>query len=138
MTIPVERWHRFAQSSNASFYEVEPGVIAVVPVEGSTDDGASARESIDLQLAHLRTTMRRSGVIVFMDRVARQTTEARTVYREAPDPMLHACFALVGGTAFGRAVASIFLGLSKPQVPTRMFATLDEALAWARERAATP
>ena len=137
MKIPTDRWNRFAESVNASFYEVEPGVLAVVPVEGSTDDGATAKASIDLQLAHLRTTKRRAGVLVFMDGVARQTTEARTVYREAPDPTLHACFALVGGTAFGRAIGSIFLGLSKPPVPTRMFATMEDALAWARERAAT-
>jgi hypothetical protein len=58
------------------------------------------------------------------------------VYRDAPDPTFQECFALVGGTPFGRAVGSLFIGLSPPKVPTRMFANLDDALRWIRERLA--
>ena len=134
----TEKWQQFATSANAAFYQVEPGVIAVVPSEGIEDDEATAKASIELQLSHLRKTGQRAGVVIFMDRVAHQTAAARTVYRDAPDEQLQRCFALVGGTMFGRAMASIFLGLSAPRVPTRMFATMDAAFAWARERAAAP
>jgi hypothetical protein len=67
-----------------------------------------------------------------MDRVVEQDGGARAVYRDEPDPAFQACFALVGKTAFGRAVASIFIGINPPRVPTRLFATLEEALAWVR------
>ncbi len=138
MKIPTEKWKQFATSANATFYEVEPGLLAVVPAEGVEDDEATAKASIELQLAYLRKTGQRAGVVIFMDMVAHQTAGARAVYRDAPDAEFQRCFALVGGTMFGRAIASIFLGLAAPRVPTRMFGTMDAAFAWARERAATP
>ena len=89
---------------------------------------------MSIQLEHLRKTGTRAGTVVFMDRLVQQDSAARTVYRDAPDPAFQVCFALVGGTPFGRAVGSIFIGLSPPKVPTRMFGNLDEALAWVRTR----
>jgi hypothetical protein len=72
-----------------------------------------------------------------MDQVAAQNSGARDVYRTAPDPTLQTCFALVGGTMFGRAVSSVFIGLNPPRVPTRLFGTYQEALSWIRQNAAT-
>ena len=60
------------------------------------------------------------------------------VYRVAPDPVYQACFALVGGTMFGRAVGSFFIGIHPPRVPTRMFAEVEGALAWARKSVEGP
>ena len=125
-------WTKFATTSNADFYEIEPHALAVVPFEGTTDDAATARESVAAQLQYLRARGQRAGIIVMMDRVVEQDGGARAVYRDEPDPAFQACFALVGSTAFGRAVASIFIGINPPRVPTRLFATLEEALAWVR------
>lgn len=130
MTVDVTGWTRIATSKNADFYEVDRRVLAVVPFEGAVDDAATARESISIQLAHLRAHGRRAGVVVFIDPVIEQDAGARAAYRELPDPAFQACFALVGGTPFGRAVGSVFLGLSRPRIPTRMFRTLEEAIAW--------
>ncbi|HUX33888.1 MAG TPA: hypothetical protein VMV51_08435 [Gemmatimonadaceae bacterium] len=129
-------WTRIGASDNADFFEVEPGILAVVPREGTDDNAHTARQSIAIQLDHLRARGAPAGIVVFMDPVVEQDAGARTVYREAPDPELQRCFALVGSSAFGRAVASVFLGLSRPRVPTRMFATFDDAVAWIRERLA--
>ncbi len=134
MSLDVDGWTKIGTSSNADFYEIEPQILAVVPFDGTTDDAASARQSVAIQLEHLRKTGRRAGIVVFMDRVVQQDSGARTVYRELPDPALQLCFALIGGTPFGRAASSIFIGLSPPKVPTRMFGSLDEALAWVRTR----
>ncbi|MBI3399890.1 MAG: hypothetical protein HY048_00600 [Acidobacteria bacterium] len=133
MTPDTSAWTRIGRSSNADFFEVEPGILAVVPFDGITDNAATAAESIRVQLEYLRPKGMRAGVLVFMDRVAEQDSGARAVYREAPDPAFHACFALVGSTIFGRAVSSVFIGLHPPRVPTRMFGTLEEAIAWIRE-----
>ena len=69
-------------------------------VDGCTDDEESARASIETQLAYLRPKGRKAGVIVFMDPIADQTAAARAVYKNEPDPVYQACFALVGGTFF--------------------------------------
>jgi hypothetical protein len=132
MTVDVGKWKNIGKTANADFYEIEPGILAVVPFEGCTDDAKTAAASVKLQLDYLRPKNTRAGIVIFMDSIAQQTSGARSVYREQPDPMLQVCFALVGGTLFGRAVGSVFLGLSKPVVPTQMFATQDQAIAWCR------
>jgi hypothetical protein len=132
VNVDTAGWTPIGTSDNADFYELESGVLAVVPHDGCTDDAHTAQQSVQIQLDYLRPHGRRAAIVVFMDRVIEQTASARVVYRDAPDPAFIACYALVGGTAFGRAVGSIFIGISRPKVPTRLFATLDEALAWAR------
>jgi hypothetical protein len=67
-----------------------------------------------------------------MDPVAEQTADARAVYRDDTDPVFFACYAIVGGTFFARAVGSVFLGLSKPRIPTSMFGSFEDALEWCR------
>lgn len=137
MTPDTSAWLPIGRSTNAEFFEVEPGVLAVVPFDGSADTADTAAESIQIQLAHLRTSGRRAGTVVFMDKVAAQNSGARDVYRHAPDPTFQTGFALVGSTMFGRAVISVFIGLHPPRVPTRMFGTFEEALAWIRQTGET-
>lgn len=132
MNLNTENWQKFGETANAAFFEVEPRVLAVVPVEGCIDDETTATASIETQLAYLRSKGQKAAIIIFMDPIADQTAAARTVYREGPDPVYQVCFALVGGTFFGRAVGSVFLGLSKPRIPTSMFGTFEEALEWCR------
>lgn len=131
------RWSTIGRSANADFFEVEPGVLAVVPFDGADDTAGTAAESVRVQLEHLRAHGRRAGTVVFMDRIVAQSAGAREVYREAPDPLFQTAFALVGSTVFGRAVASVFIGLHPPRVPTRMFGTFEEALTWIRQTAET-
>lgn len=134
MTIDTTGWTVIGKSDNADFYEIEEGLLAIVPFEGSSDDGTTAAQSVRIQLDYLRPRGARASVIVFMDPLVEQHASARVVYRDAPDPAFITCYALVGGTAFGRAVGSIFLGLSPPRVPTRLFGSLEDALAWARSQ----
>jgi hypothetical protein len=135
MSVDVKNWTKFGQTSNADFYEISPGFLAVVPFDGCTDDEATAKSSVQTQLDYLRPKKQKAAVVIFMDNINQQTTGARNIYRDMPDPEYQTCFALVGGTMFGRAVGSFFLGLSKPRVPTQMFATLEQALEWARTQA---
>ncbi|MEI6666643.1 MAG: hypothetical protein WCP29_00700 [Acidobacteriota bacterium] len=130
MSIDTRTWIKFAETANAAFYEIDERTLGVVPVEGCTDDEDTAKASVDTQKAYLQSKGRKAGSVVFMDGIAQQTSGARAAYRNLPDPSCQVCFALVGGTVFGRAVGSVFLGLSKPRVPTQMFATLEQALAW--------
>jgi hypothetical protein len=136
VTPNTSAWTPIGRSVNADFFEIEAGVLAVVPFDGASDTADTAADSVRIQLTHLRARGRRAGTIVFMDQVASQNSGARDVYRTAPDPTLQTCFALVGGTMFGRAVSSVFIGLNPPRVPTRLFGTYQEALSWIRQNAA--
>ncbi|MCO4763463.1 MAG: hypothetical protein KC502_18240 [Myxococcales bacterium] len=132
MSADVSSWEHFASTDNAELYQVELGVLAVVPHDASHDTADTARQSVEAQHTFLRERGQRGGTIVFMDAVLKQDAAARAVYREFPDPAFIAGFALVGSTAFGRAVASVFLGLSRPPVPTRMFSDARTASRWLR------
>jgi len=134
MTINTMNWIKFGQTANAEFYEISKDTLAVVPFDGCTDDEATAKASVQTQLDYLRPKKQKAAVVIFMDNIAQQTAGARAIYRDMPDSAFQVCFALVGGTVFGRAVGSVFLGLSRPQVPTQMFATLDQALEWCRSQ----
>ena len=132
-TSDASAWSRIGRSGNADFFEIEPGALAVIPFDGSSDTAETALESIQIQLSHLRASGRRAGTVVFMDQVASQNAGAREVYHQEPDPTFQTGFALVSSSMFGRAVSSVFIGLHPPRVPTKMFGTLEEALAWIRQ-----
>ncbi len=127
-------WPKLGRSDNASFYLAAPRIILVVPDDGCTDDEATARQSVQFQHQHLQSAEARGVAIVLMDSVAHQTKEARRVYQTEVDPAIIAGFGLVSSSVFGRAVASVFMGLARPVVPTRMFASLPLALRWAEAR----
>ena len=65
-----------------------------------------------------------------MDAIIDQESGARAVYTNEADPAVITCYALVGDTLFGQAMSAVFTGLSKPQVPTNIFRTLDDAMPW--------
>jgi len=135
VTLDTSAWRRIGRSGNAEFFEIEPGALAVLPFDGSSDTADTAQESIQIQLTHLRASGRRAGTVVFMDHVASQNAGAREVYHHAPDPTFQTGFALVCSSMFGRAVSSVFIGLHPPRVPTKMFGTFEEALTWIRQTA---
>ncbi len=134
MSIDLKNWTKFAQTDNADFYQVDESILAVVPHEGCTDDDVTAKASIDTQLAYLRAQNKKAGVVIFVDGIAQQTAGARHVYRDMVDSDHQVCFVLVGGTVFGRAVGSIFLGLAKPCIPTKMFTSPEQAVDWCHEQ----
>ena len=117
--IPDPAWKRLGATSNTDIYEVEPDVLAVVPHTDCTDNEATARESLAFQDRYWRSVGRRGG--------------ARAVYANETAQTLTTCFALVGETFFGHAVAAVFTGLAKPSVPTQVLRSLAEAMPWIAE-----
>ena len=134
MDVDTSGWTAIGKSDNADFFQLEEGVLVIVPFEGAIDDEKTARQSVQLQLDHLRARGRRAGVVVLMDRLVEQHAAARQIYRDLPDPAFITCYALVGGSPFGRAVGSVFIGISRPRVPTRLFGSLDDAIAWTKSQ----
>ncbi|MCX6155169.1 MAG: hypothetical protein NT007_13530 [Candidatus Kapabacteria bacterium] len=130
MIVETSNWEKFGQSDNAEFFIIEESILSIVPFSKCTDDENTATQSVNIQLDFLRKEGKSAAIIIFMDNIVQQTSAARAIYRELPDPEVQLAYALVGGTNFGRAVASVFLGISKPKVPTKMFANFEQAINW--------
>jgi hypothetical protein len=126
-------WKRLGATSNAEFFEVEPDILAIVPIGAATDDQKTARESIAFQERHWRDVGRRGAAVVFMDNVVQQDAAARAVYAEEVDTHPSTCFALVGETFYGYATSQVFTGLRPPGRPTNVFRSLADAMPWIRE-----
>lgn len=119
------------KSVNTEYFELDAGVLIVIPLDGSRDDGASARSNVDLQTKFFRERGQKGAVIIFFDRMKAQDRHARTVYSDM-DQALTAT-ALVGGSMLTRAMASFLLGIARPKVPIKLFPTFEAALEWVRE-----
>ena len=133
MSTPRDGWKPLYVTENADWYQIEEDLIAILPHRDARDTEASARESIAIQKRHWSSVGHRGGVIVFMENLLDQDSGARAVYMEESDPSYTTCYALIGESFFAQAVGSVFTGLARPQVPTSMFRTLEEAMPWIAE-----
>lgn len=123
-------WEKVGSTSNADFYAMRPDVLVVVPHPDSTDDAASARESLAFQRQHWAALGHRGAVIIWMDPVIAQDSGARAVYSNETQGVPTTCYAIIGESFFAMATASIFTGLAKPGIDTQVFRSLEEALPW--------
>jgi hypothetical protein len=108
----------------------------MVPHDGTRDTAETARENHAWQDAQWKKRGQRGCIVVFMDHIAEQEPGARDVYAEQKAGKLTLAYALIGGTFWGRAISSVFLGLKKPPVVTRFFPSLEDARPWLEERQA--
>ena len=132
MAVPdTSSWDAVGQTTNARFYTIEPGVLGVVAGREVPDTAVTAIENVAFQKRYF-AEHGRGVMLVFPDNATSQDRSARRVYQEQIKPEFMLGMAFVGGTALSRAFGAFFLGLSRPQVPFKMFADLDAGLAWAR------
>ena len=134
-TIPwtPPEWNEIGETSDSRIYEVEAGIVAIVPYVGCDDTEATALEKTRVVNEHYRRAGRKGTVLVFVDPIRRQDRSARRVYQDdsVHNPLVLGT-ALVGNSALGRAIGSFFLGFAKLNIPLQMFATLEDALPWCR------
>lgn len=128
-----QHWQQVGSISTAHYYLAADGTIVVVPFQDCVDTEETARAGIVLQAEYWLSAGRRGAIVVLMDPIQHQEAGARRVYQREIDPAWCTCVALVTASVFGRSVASIFVGLARPSVPTRMFADVDTALRWAQQ-----
>ena len=133
MDVDTSRWTLVGETANSRYFELEPGILAAVPHPGSKDDRATASENQRFQNEHWCSRGRGGVVLVFFDRMVSQDKDARRVYQYEPDVRYMRATLLIGGTLLSRAMGSFFLGLTRSRIPVKMFGTLDEALAQARQ-----
>lgn len=134
VTAPLDGWKAVGKTTNTQYFLVDPDVLVVMPDANLKDDGASATMNTDFQLAFARQFGRRLAVVVQMSRLLGQDADARRVYAERIDSSLFYAAGLVASSAMARAIASFFLGLTKPPIPTRVHDSFASALAWVAEQ----
>ena len=129
--LPVpEQWKPLGRTYNTHYYLLADDVLIVLPDQGLRDDGASARVNIDFQSAYARMLGRRCCVVVVLDSLTSQDSEARRIYAAGMQPSLFYAAALIVTNPLARAIGSFFLGLTRPAVPTKLFESVEEAASW--------
>lgn len=126
-------WDPVGRTANTAYFRAAPDVLIVIPDEGLKDDAESARANVAFQTRFASQSGRRCAVVVRMTSLLSQDGEARRVYAKEMKLELFFAAALVASNAISRAIASFFLGLTKPAMPTRVFEDFDAALGWVDE-----
>jgi hypothetical protein len=118
-------------TTNTVIYIVEsdPDILIIVPREGTIDNVKDAQENVTYFHSYARSVGRPCASVVILANLLAQDAEARQVYQEW-DTSLFFAGALVVENALSRALGSFFLGLSRPNVPTRLFDTVEKAIEW--------
>jgi hypothetical protein len=129
LTVP-EQWKPLGRTYNTHYYLLADDVLIVLPDQGLRDDGASARVNIDFQSAYARMLGRRCCVVVVIDSLTSQDSEARRIYAAGMQPSLFYAAALIVTNPLARAIGSFFLGLTRPAVPTKLFESVEDAANW--------
>ena len=125
-----EQWKPLGRTFNTHYFLLADDVMIVLPNKGLKDDGASARVNMDYQTAYARLVGRRCCVIVVIDSLTSQDSEARRIYAAGMNPALFYAVGLIVTNPLARAIGSFFLGLTRPPVPTKLFESVEEAAAW--------
>ncbi|HMB79208.1 MAG TPA: hypothetical protein VKI43_04050 [Vicinamibacterales bacterium] len=128
--IVPEQWKPLGRTFNTHYFLLSDDVLIVLPDKGLQDDGASARVNMDYQTAYARLVGKRCCVIVVIDSLTSQDSEARRIYAAGMNPALFYAVALIVSNPLARAIGSFFLGLTRPPVPTKLFETVEDAAAW--------
>ncbi len=127
----LSRYKEVGRTTNTIVYilESDPDILIVVPRQGTMDNGTDARENVAYFHSYARSLGKSCGSVVIMANMIGQDPEARRAYQEI-DTNLFYGGGLVVENALSRALGSFFLGLSRPNVPTKLFNTVDNAIEW--------
>lgn len=132
--IDVSGWERVGGTAAGGYFRASPDVLVAVPRLEYRQTVEEARESLREFERVARESGRAQAVIVMVDRVTEQDSGSRRVWSEEASPEHGTSIALVCSSRLSRAIGSFFIGLNRPSMPTRMFATFDEALEWSKRQ----
>ncbi|HSR20959.1 MAG TPA: hypothetical protein VLL49_08595 [Anaerolineales bacterium] len=121
---------KIAETVDADWFKADPDILVVIIAPGAEDSLEAARRNSQLQQAHARQMGRRCGLVVVMNRMRSHQVEARGVYAESLLPEIFFGLALVVDNPLARAIGSFYTGLSKPAIPVRLVATIEDGIAW--------
>jgi len=115
---------------DSDYYVADPDILLVVPKPGMVDNPQSARVAVDYQTAYAHKLGKKCSTLVIMSNVLSQDAETRRIYDEMTVSGLFYATALIVNNPLSRAIASFAIGLSKPQVPIKLFDTVEKGIEW--------
>ena len=134
MDIDATDWEIAEELPHGMLYWVKPGVVAAIPDDGVVETLDLSQLVYDGYCRCAEKVGHPIGIVVFVDRLGDQTPEVREFWAKVMQPDVLCAVALVCSSFFARAVSSFLMGIRRPVVPTRMFATLEQAVAWSRRQ----
>ena len=117
---------------NSDYYIADPDILLVIPRPGMVDNPQLARVAVDYQTAYARKLGKKCSTLVIMSNVLSQDADTRRVYDEMTTSGLFFATALIVTNPLSRAIASFAIGFSKPQVPIKLFDTVEKGVEWLR------
>lgn len=126
-------YREIGKTSNTVVYimDSDPDILIVVPPHGTMDNATDARENVGSFHGYARSLGGPCGSVVLMANMLSQDAEARRAYQEMDTGLFYAG-GLVVENAPSRALGGFCLGLSRPNVPTRLFDSVDKAVEWVK------
>lgn len=120
------------KTAATDFAIADPDILIGTPKPGTVDNPETAKDNVEFEANYARELGRRICVVILVDNLLSQDAETRRIYTEGLGEDVLYGVALVTGNALGRAIASFFMGLSKPKVPTKIFDSVSGAIVWAQ------
>jgi hypothetical protein len=120
------------KTAATDFAIADPDILIGTPKPGTVDNPETAKANVEFEANYARELGKRICVVILVDNLLSQDAETRRIYTEGLGGDILYGVALVTGNALGRAIASFFMGLSKPKVPTKIFDSVESAIAWAQ------
>jgi len=105
------------------------GMVRHVLRDGAVLDLPAAR--LNLRAVVTVSEGQRLPMVAVVTGLASATRQVRQFYAGAEAAEAVSCVAMVTGSAVSRVIGNFFVALNRPQAPTRMFGTLEQALVWA-------
>jgi hypothetical protein len=117
---------------NSDYYIADPDILLVNPKTEMVDTPQTARRAVDFQTAYAKKLGKKCSTLVIMSNVLSQSAETRRIYDEMTVSGHFFGTALIVSNPLSRAIASFAIGLSKPQVPIKLFDTVEKGIHWLR------
>jgi hypothetical protein len=126
----ISAWDVARDLPHGFVYWMKPGVIVGWPDDGVVETVDLSQIVWDAYSECAKEFGRPVGCVVFVDRLGDQTADVRAFWQKIMTPDVLCCCALVSTSFFARAITAFFLGMRPPVVPTKMFGSEEDALAW--------
>lgn len=104
------------------------GIVVQTPIEGTTQTLDDAKENVTT--FQMLTEGRQTPLLVDGRPSYRQKPGVREYYASPAAAKNLAAMALLIGSSSGRFLFNLFLALSRPSTPTRVFTSEQEAITW--------
>jgi len=112
------------------------GIVRARFHDGAEVTADDAREN--LAVTRRLTGGRRRPVLVDLRPVRSQSAEARALFAGPDATAVSSAVALVVGNPVSRVVGNFYLGFNRPQTPTRLFTSVEDAETWLRRQDGEP